>query len=114
MDLQLSLESAELSAYSLGLHSYHCGSNLAHPVTQVAWGAAQLSSHVRASLLGFVASMSSSSSMTSAAQLSAAPIWAPLHLAPWSLFPRAASVCGLAWVAFEEVKKLKVDTHECT
>lgn len=51
--------------------------------------------------------------MTSAEQLSAAPIWAPLHLAPWSLFPRAASVCGLAWVAFEEVKKLKVDTHEC-
>lgn len=106
MDQQLALEHEELSAYSLGLHRYHCESNLAHLVTQISWGAAQLTIHVRASLLGFVAPTFSSSSR-SVQHSSYRP---PLQLAR---FPSAASVYGLAWVAFEEVKKLKVNTHEC-
>lgn len=93
----------------LWLTQYHCGCSLAHLVTQISWGAAQLTSRGRASLLGFVDSVSSSSSMVGAAWLRGVPF----HLAPWSPFPRATSVCGLVWVAFEEVRKLEVNTHEC-
>lgn len=39
--------------------------------------------------------------------------WVPLHLVPWSPFPRSSSVCGLAWVSFEEVKELEVNTRGC-
>lgn len=39
--------------------------------------------------------------------------WVPLHLVPWSPFPRSSSVCELAWVSFEEVKELEVNTRGC-
>lgn len=98
VDVQLSLAytpSPKLSAYSLGLHRYHCRSSLAYLFTQLSWGAAQLTSHVRASLLGFVASMSSSSSVIIAAELSTAPIRHLFILHPGDPFPEQPLSVGL-------------------
>lgn len=50
--------------------------------------------------------MFSSSSVISAAELCTVPTGYLFILYPGHLFPEAASVCGLAWVSFEEVKEL--------
>lgn len=104
----------ELSPHSLGFHTpaFHCDSSSSgYPSLG---GAARLIRHVRGPPQGCFCSsdvLFLFSDQRSTAVHSS--YWVPLHLVPWSPFPRSSSVCELAWVSFEEVKELEVNTRGC-